>query len=152
MHIKIQLRVSLMLSLKFFPELYQKVVTGKKTQTRRLIKTRGSSPLYRAGTTVNAINTANQASVPIQIGQVWQQHVFNINTAELIAEGFPYQTDRRLHALGFVRLFCTIYGIDCYLNNPLVWVIDFNLIVPPTPKPSGCNKSSANAGHGGQPF
>lgn len=113
--------------MNFKPELVELILTGRKTQTRRVVSDNPRSPWYRERCALK-VNHAyavcpgrGKAAVAkvLIVNRPWRQRVDQITDGDAVAEGFISRTDfedywRRLHG--------------SYDPDTEVWRVEFALI------------------------
>lgn len=133
--------------IKFNDVMLAAVMDGRKTQTRRPIDpqpkvTEGElrklgawqegytlseqCPYGEAGDIINIADKDGNIKGKIEITDVWVQQVNDISESDAEAEGFDGKLNA--HTFDFAAVWIAIYGIDSWLNNPWVWVIEFRKI------------------------
>jgi hypothetical protein len=111
----------------FKPELAQKILEGKKTQTRRLVKS--DKPRYKVG----HIYAFSDGRGKKTLGYIWivfidKQYIQDIYWKDCIAEGINGRRPRDI-----VRKFALLWDSihkkkgTRFEDNPLVFVYDFRL-------------------------
>lgn len=83
-------------------------------------------PYGDSGDVVNFADKDGNIKGKIEITNIWIQQVNDISESDAKAEGF----DGKLNAYtsDFAAVWIAIYGIDSWVNNEWVWVIEFKKV------------------------
>lgn len=140
--------------IKFNDAMLAAVMDGRKTQTRRPMKIQpvlngnwwevygagwgknsksmpavpghtlaNNCPYGQVGDIINFADKDGNIKGKIEITDIWIQQVNDISESDAKAEGF----DGKLNSCtsDFAAVWIGIYGIDSWMNNEWVWVIEF---------------------------
>ena len=122
-----------MKSIKFTPEMTQAIIDGRKTHTRRVIKSH--VPLGSWGETMKFCpyqygeRLFVQDGLVIKVNAVWSERLQDISDDDCLAEGVNQGFVPLSYA--FFELWESIYGNDPVKGwdaNPWVWVIEFEKV------------------------
>jgi hypothetical protein len=133
--------------IRFTDEMINAIREGRKTQTRRVVKFRDGSLdttqcHYGSPGDVLLVTSTN---LRIEITNVRVERLQAISNTDAIAEGLkPVNSPLRpepMWSIGpgshcayprdaFMVLWASIYGLDSWRFNPLVWVIGFKAVTP----------------------
>ncbi|HEK1146865.1 TPA: ASCH domain-containing protein [Proteus mirabilis] len=83
-------------------------------------------PYGEIGDIINIANKDGNIKGKIEITDVWVQQVNDISESDAEAEGFDGKLNA--HTSDFAAIWIAIYGIDSWVNNEWVWVIEFRRI------------------------
>lgn len=84
-------------------------------------------PYGQAGDIINFADNDGNIKGKIEITDVWIQQVNDISESDAVAEGFDGKLNA--HTSDFAAIWIAIYGIDSWVNNEWVWVIEFKKVV-----------------------
>lgn len=140
--------------IKFNDAMLAAVMDGRKTQTRRPMKIQpvlngnwwevygagwgknsksmpavpghtlaNNCPYGQVGDIINVADKDGNIKGKIEITDIWIQQVNDISESDAKAEGF----DGKLNSCtsDFAAVWIGVYGIDSWMNNDWVWVIEF---------------------------
>ncbi|EJD6039030.1 ASCH domain-containing protein [Morganella morganii] len=144
--------------IKFSDKMLAAVIDGRKTQTRRIMKLQpvlngNFYEVFGAGWSkgIKRVTVAPGHSLErnfpyglvdkkipfadkggnikgeIEIVDVWLQQVQDISESDAKAEGFDGKLNSYIS--DFYAVWIGIYGIDSWMNNEWVWVIEFKMRV-----------------------
>lgn len=80
-------------------------------------------PYGEVGNIINAADKDRNIKGEIEITDVWLQQVNDISESDAKAEGFDGKLNS--YTSDFYAVWIGIYGIDSWMNNDWVWVIEF---------------------------
>jgi len=143
--------------IKFNDAMLAAVMDGRKTQTRRPMKVQpvlngnwwevygagwgkdsksmpavpghslaNNCPYGKVGEIISVADKDGNIKGKIEITDVWLQQVNDISENDAKAEGFDGKLNSYIS--DFYAVWIGIYGIDSWINNEWVWVIEFRRI------------------------
>ncbi|MDD4927517.1 MAG: hypothetical protein PHF58_13565 [Methylotenera sp.] len=121
--------------IKFTDDMVKAIRVGQKTQTRREVTNLSDLCSYKVGEVYSVAYSNSKTDIKIRITSITAENLHDISEEDVIKEGVPrvsiesyflYVNAPAWHA--FRDLWISIFGFANWQSNPLVWVINFEVV------------------------